>query len=61
MILRYPYKKVIDLSPLVTDEINKAIEQLGLKKDEDLTVKVEMGEDLHLVVWVGPTDPGVLQ
>ena len=61
MILRYPYKKVIDLTPLVTDEIDNAIEQLGLRKDEDLTVKVEMEDDLHLVIQVGLTDSGVIQ
>ncbi|UCD42613.1 MAG: hypothetical protein JSV69_03115 [Chloroflexota bacterium] len=61
MILRYPYKNEIDLTPLVTDEVNKAREELGLRKDEDLTVMVEMGKDLHLVIRVGVTDKGAIQ
>ena len=56
-----PYRNEIDLTPLVKEEIHKAIEALSLRNDEDLTVKVEMEEDLILVVSIGPTIPEVLQ
>jgi hypothetical protein len=61
MILRYPYKNEIDLAPLVKDEINKAREKLGLRMDENLTVLVEMGDDLNLVIQVGVKDKSAVQ
>ena len=61
MILRYPYKNEIDLAPLVKDEISKAREELGLRTDENLTVLLEIGDDLNLVVQVGVKEKGAIQ
>ena len=61
MTQRYPYRNEIDLTPLIKEEISKAIKQLGLTVDENLDVEVQVEEDLTMVILVGPSNPGVLQ
>ena len=59
--LHLPYRNEIDLTTLVKEEIHKAIKELGLRNDADLTVKVEIEYDLVLVISIGPSNSVVLQ
>lgn len=52
-IKNLPYKNILDLRPLIQDEIKKASEKFGFKSSDDLNVEVTMEEDLDLVVRIG--------
>ena len=53
-IKNLPYKGILDLQPLVYEEIEKASKLFGFKSSDDLTVEVTLEENLELVVRVGP-------
>lgn len=52
-IKNLPYKNIIDLGPMIQDEIIRASDQYGFKTTDDLTVEVILEENLELVVRVG--------
>lgn len=54
MELYLPYLNKIDLAPLVSEEIRKAISKLGMQSHEDVNVEVSMQENLILTIRVGP-------
>lgn len=48
-----PYKKIVDLTPIVKVEIQNATNQFGWADSDDLTVEVTLEENLELVVRIG--------
>lgn len=53
-IKNLPYKNILDLQPLVYEEIERASKLHGFKTTDDLTVEVTLEENLELVVRIGP-------
>ena len=52
-IKNLPYKNIIDLRPMIQEEITRASEQYGFKTTDDLDVVVVLEEHLELVVRIG--------
>ena len=61
MELYLPYTNKIDLTPLINEEIRKAMKELDIESHEDINIEVSMDEGLILIVRVGPVNPGFIQ